>query len=78
MCVDDVCCDKANEIRTSRALSFVVLCNDCICNTLTAFRVSADNANNAERIFTESLSSFDKHRYSVVAVIKDERVDKRG
>ena len=78
MCIDDVGCDKANEIVTSRDLSFVVLCNDCICNTLTAFRLGANNANNAERIFTDSLSSFDKHRYSVVAVIKDERFDKRG
>lgn len=78
MCIDDVCCSKANEIGMSVALSFVVLCNDCICNTLTAFRVGANNANNAERIFTESLSSFDKHRYSVVAVVKDERFDARG
>ena len=78
MCIDDVCCSKAKNVGTTTELSFVVLCNDCICNTLTAFRVDADNANNAERIFTESLSSFDKHRYSVVAVIKDERVDKRG
>lgn len=59
-------------------LNFVVLCNDCICGALTAFSVSANNANNAERTFTEGLSSFDKHRYSVVAVIKDERVGKIG
>lgn len=57
-------------------LNFVVLCNDCICGVLTAFKVSANNANNAERTFTEGLSSFDKHRYSVVAVVKDERIDK--
>lgn len=57
-------------------LKFVVLCDDCLCGRLTAFSVSANNANNAERIFTEGLSSFDKHRYSVVAVVKDERVDK--
>lgn len=57
-------------------LNFVVLCNDCIRGGLTAFKVSANNANNAERAFTEGLSSFDKHRYSVVAVVKDERVDK--
>lgn len=53
-------------------LKFVVLCNDCLCGRLTAFSVSA---NNAERTFTKGLSSFDKHRYSVVAVVKDERVD---
>lgn len=57
-------------------LNFVVLCNDCLCGRLTAFSVSANNANNAERTFTKGLSSFDKHRYSVVAVVKDERVDK--
>lgn len=78
MCIDDVCCSKTRSMGTNAELSFVVLCNDCICNTLTAFRVDANNANNAERIFIESLSSFDKHRYSVVAVIKDERVDKIG
>lgn len=57
-------------------LNFVVLCNDCIRGVLTAFKVSANNANNAERAFTEGLSSFDKQRYSVVAVVNDERVDK--
>ena len=57
-------------------LKFAVLCEDCLCGRLTAFKVSADNANNAERTFTKGLSSFDKHRYSVVAVVKDERVDK--
>lgn len=56
-------------------LKFVVLCNDCLCGRLTAFSVSANNANNAERTFTKGLSSFDKHRYSVVAVVNDERVD---
>lgn len=58
-------------------IKFVVLCDDCLCDRLTAFKVSADNANNAERIFTEGLSSFDKHRYSVIAVVKDERIDKK-
>lgn len=57
-------------------LKFVVLCDDCLCGRLTAFSVSANNANNAERAFTKGLSSFDKHRYSVVAVIKDERVNR--
>lgn len=58
-------------------LKFAVLCDDCLCGRLTAFKVNANNANNAERIFTEGLSSFDKHRYSVVAVVKDERIDKK-